>query len=365
MTVTQATAGNDTRQVPEAGVRSLLLVGNFLSRHGMGSRQVCEELAARLVAAGVGTITTSTKPGRAERLADMVQTAWSRRDSYEVAQVDVFSGASFVWAEAVCWTLRRAGRPYVLSLHGGALPEFFARWPRRGRRLLRSAAAVTVPSGFLLERIRPYHEDLVLLPNAIELPAYPWRQRSVAAPRLVWLRAFHEIYNPVLAPRVVALLAPEFPAISMTMTGADKDGSLDRARGEARRLGVEDRIRFRGAVPKDEVPAAMVDGDIYLNTTSVDNMPVTLIEAMACGTCVVSTGVGGVPYLVRDGVNGLLCPPDDAPAMAALVRRVLNEPALARTLAAEGRRTAEAHDWNVVLPQWLELLSDAAGGRRR
>ncbi len=127
---------------------SVLLVGNFLSAAG-GSRGVCEELALRLPQTGCSVMTTSSKRPKLRRLADMVGTAWRQRDRYDVAQVDVFSGPAFFWAEAVCGTLRMARKPYVLTLHGGNLPLFSRRRQARVRRLLRSAAAVTTGAATL------------------------------------------------------------------------------------------------------------------------------------------------------------------------------------------------------------------------
>src|SRR4051812_20778892 len=97
----------------------VLLVSNFLS--GSGSRAVCEELALRLSAEGMKVITTSRKLARLPRLLDMVRTACSRRAEYDFAHVAVFSGAAFIWAEATCAVLRKLGKPYALTLHGGNL----------------------------------------------------------------------------------------------------------------------------------------------------------------------------------------------------------------------------------------------------
>ena len=148
------------------------------------------------------------------------------------------------------------------------------------------------------------------------------------------------------------------------MIGPDKgDGSLARTRAEAHRLGVSSRIEFPGAVGKARVPAALAEADIFLNTTNVDNAPVSVMEAMACGLCVVSTRVGGVPYLVEDGRNGLLVPPGDAEAMAAAVRRVLLEPGLAARVSENGRSDAQGSDWSVVLPVWEAILGSLVPDR--
>jgi len=340
----------------------VLIVGNFLSADRV-TRFVCEDLAARLSAGGWEVLTASAKVNRARRLLDMAATAWRRRRDYAVAQIDVYSGPAFLWAEVVCWVLRRAGKPYVLTLHGGQLPEFASRWPDRVRRLLRSAASVTSPSRYLRERLEPLGVTIRLLPNPIDAERYPFRERGPARPELVWLRAFHRIYNPTLAPRVLSLLLKDFPEARLRMIGPDKtDGSLDETRRAAADLGVSDRVEFAGGVAKADVPAALSRGDIFLNTTNVDNTPVSVLEAMACGLCVVSTNVGGLPYLLDDETTALLVPPGDAASMAGAVRRLLEDSALARRLSTSGRRVAETFTCGVILPKWESLLRDAARG---
>ncbi|MEW6114417.1 MAG: glycosyltransferase family 4 protein [Thermodesulfobacteriota bacterium] len=335
---------------------SALLIGNHLSGAGL-TRGVCEELADRLEAKGWRIYRTSSRKNRIARLADMVFTIIRMRANYDVAQVAVFSGRAFLWAEASAWALRRVRRPYVLTLHGGNLPRWSRTRARRVRRLLSSAAVVTTPSRYLLEEMRPYRADLMLLPNALDLSAYPFRMRSTIEPRLMWLRAFHEIYNPTMAVRVLALVAQEFPDVWLAMVGLDKgDGSLQKVFQLADELAVRPRLEIPGGVQKSEVPKWLNRDDVFLNTTNVDNTPVSVIEAMACGLCVVSTNVGGIPYLLRNGVDALLVPPNDPAAMAQAVRRLFKEPGLAERLSENGRKKAEDFDWSVVLPKWENLL---------
>lgn len=336
---------------------SVLLVGNFLSGPG-GARCVCEDLADHLAAGGWQVRRTSARVSRPHRLFEMVTTAWRHRDGYELAAVDVYSGAAFLWAEAVCEVLVRAGKPFVLTLHGGDLPGFARRWPGRVGRLLRAAARVIAPSGYLREQMLPYCGDIAMIPNAIDLAAYPYLFRPGVAPRLVWLRAFHDIYNPMLAPRVLALLAAEFPGVELTMIGRDKgDGSFEATRRLAAELGVADRLHLPGGVAKQQVPARLQRSDIFLNTTRIDNTPVSVLEAMACGLPVVSTNVGGIPYLLTQERTGLLTAPDNAGAMADAIRTLLRNPTLAARLSAAGRELAAGCSWSRVLPQWQQLLN--------
>ncbi|MCC7446404.1 MAG: glycosyltransferase family 4 protein [Anaerolineae bacterium] len=343
---------------PDQTRKRVLIVGNFLSASGKASRGVCEDLAARLEQAGWQVVTTSAYAGRGRRLADMLLTAWRKRQSYRVAHVDVYSGPAFFLAEAVCWVLRRAGKPYVLTLHGGGLPAFARRWPARVRTLLRSASVVTTPSSYLLEQIAPYRTELKLLPNPLNLAAYDFRLRQQPTPCLIWLRAFHHLYNPQLAPQVVAYLATDFPDIRLIMVGPDKgDGSLGETQTLADRLGVAGHIRYVGGVPKQDVPHWLNQGDIFLNTTNVDNTPVSVLEAMACGLVIVTTNVGGIPYLVQHDQDARLVPANDAAAMANAVREALTTPDLAVRLSAHARAKTERMDWSVILPQWEQILS--------
>ena len=339
----------------------LLLVGNFLSASG-GSRGVSEELAGRLRTAGWTVRTASHRRAKVARIAEMLLAVADREHAGETVHVDIFSGNAFVWGAMSVALARLMRRRLVLTLRGGSLPEFAQRWPTAVRCVLRGGEIVTVPSDFLRRRMKPYRSDLRLLPNPIDVRAYPFRVRETPEPRLVWLRAFDETYNPSLAPRVLAELVPDFPNASLTMIGPDKgDGSLARAQACARDLGVESRIRFMGGVAKGAVGEHLSLGDIFLNTTNVDNAPVSVLEALACGLGVVSTDVGGVPDLLADSEDGLLVPPNDAHAMAAAVRRLLTQPGLAARFSRNGRRKSEAFDWALILPRWEAVLSRATG----
>ena len=77
---------------------------------------------------------------------------------------------------------------------------------------------------------------------------------------------------------------------------------------------------------------------------------------MACGLCVVSTNVGGIPYLLEHEYDSLLVPPNDPTAMADAIRRIVTEPGLASHLSQNARQKVEQFDWSKVLPQWEELL---------
>ncbi len=338
---------------------SILFVGNHLNVSG--ARFAAQDLAERLRRRGHVVRCTASRHNRLLRLHDMLRTAWKHRREYQVAEVDVYSGHAFLWAEAVCFLLRRIGRPCVLILHGGALPEFAARFPGRVRRLLQAAAFVAAPSPYLASELSGFRNDIRVIPNALDVASYPYVPGRAVAPRLVWLRAFHRMYRPELAIQVVKLLSGGFPDVRLTMFGRDMgDGSFRRARRLADCLEVSHRVDFRGAIPRSEVPARLSEASILLNTTDVDNTPVSLLEAMACGLCVVTTDAGGVPYLVRDGVDALVVRRGDAQAMAMRAAALIEDPGLAQRLSSAARRRAECSDWSRTLPDWEDLFRSAA-----
>jgi len=115
--------------------------------------------------------------------------------------------------------------------------------------------------------------------------------------------------------------------------------------------------RCGAVVRKEDVPEKLADADIFLNTARIDNTPVSVLEAMASGLCVVSTNVGGISYLVRAEREALLVSPNDAEGMAEAVRRIIIEPDLSRRLSYNARRKAEQLDWSIILPRWEKLLS--------
>jgi glycosyltransferase involved in cell wall biosynthesis len=176
------------------------------------------------------------------------------------------------------------------------------------------------------------------------------------------MRTFHPVYHPEMAIDVLAALRQTHPAAVLTMAGQDK-GMLAAARERARLRGLADAVRFPGFLRAEAKAREFSRHDIYLNTTRVDNMPVSVLEACACGLPVVATNVGGIPYLLEHENTGLLVPDGDAQAMAEAARRLLGEPGLAARLSANGRALAVSCGWEAVRPKWEALFREIVDAR--
>jgi len=337
--------------------KSLLIISVF---HPLstGSYGVCKDLAYELSRNGWAVITTSDKEDRFQRLRDIFMTVIKRRNDYQIAQVDVYSDMAFIWAEMSCILMKLLQKKIILTLHGGNLPAFSQQHALRVKNLLNLAHTITAPSEYLKEAMTNFRRDILLVPNPLNIRQYPFLLREEPKPKFVWLRAFHDIYNPELAIKAFSELIINFPQAHLFMIGPDKgDGSYQRTVDLATRLNLNDHIDFIMGVTKSEVPLWLNHGDIFLNTTNIDNTPVSVMEAMACGLCVVSTNVGGIPYLVNNGENGLLVRPNDPVDMANAMRRIIYEPELGSRISQAARNKVTCFDWAHILPMWDQLLS--------
>lgn len=341
----------------------ILYVGNFFYGRHIG-HQYCWSLSKKLEESEHVVLRTSGQRPRVLRLSDMILSIIRWRYQYDVGIMDVFSGPSFAWAEACAYAFRAVGKPCVMIVHGGALPDFVERWPRRVRRVLKCAAVVCAPSGYIAGKLSKCGCEIRVIPNGVEVKAYPFRLRRQVHPRLVWLRAFQRGYDPAVAVRVAARLEEVSGGVQLFMIGPDKgDGSLEETRRIAVALGIAERVEFVGRVKNQDVPAWLSHGDIFLNTTRLESFGVAMVEAMACGLCVVASRVGGIPWVAREGREALLVDPGDDMGMARKVRMILEDPVLAERLSLNGRRRAEEFDWSAVLPQWERLLEEVADRR--
>lgn len=332
----------------------VLIIGHFLPS-GKGSLSAAEDLANLLEAHGWDIHRTSALRYKFLRPLDMLYKIWSQAGNYDVAIVTVFSGPAFLWAEAAATWLRFLKKPFILSLHGGGLPRLI-RQTKRIEKLLRSAICVTTPSIYLKNTFYQYRKDILYIPNFISLKrnSVPRTVRLRKDKTMAWLRGFHKVYNPRLAVSVFKKLLPQFPDLKLIMVGPDL-GMKNEICHLAKSIKGQGLL-VKNAIANHEVAGFLAGADVFINTTNFESFGKCVLEAAVCGTPIVSTNVGEIPYLWKDGEDVLLVPPDDAEAMAAAVRRIFNEPGLAEKLSQNARVKAEQFDQKKILPLWEDLL---------
>ena len=234
-----------------------------------------ELLADRFAEEGWGVRETSPHPRRPLRLLDTVVCILRWRRQIDLVVLSVFSGPGFVMADVSSLLTRLLGIPTVMWLHGGNLPDFGAAHPKWTRRVLRRAVHTVAPSTYLADLPGASSRTVEVIPNLIDLSSLPFRQRAVVAPRLLWMRTFHPIYNPLMAVKAFARIKEHHPEATLTMAGQEK-GILAEVKAEVQRLGLGDAVTFPGFLGPEEKTAAFESHDIYRHTNHIDNAPVSV-----------------------------------------------------------------------------------------
>jgi glycosyltransferase involved in cell wall biosynthesis len=222
---------------------------------------------------------------------------------------------------------------------------------------LRGARRIVVPSRYLAKIAGSWGLD----PGRIEVLVNPAPPPADVEPAhlepgtFVFVgRLTHQKALPVLLEAIAAV-----DGAKLELVGSGADRPALEAIVAARRL--EDRVRFAGALPRHEVLAHLAGARAAVLSSAWENLPHAAVEALAVGTPVVSTAVGGVPEVVRDGENGLLVPPNDPAALAGALRSILDDDALRSRLAAAAKPSVAAIGRDVIYTRLEQILVEAAG----
>jgi glycosyltransferase involved in cell wall biosynthesis len=279
--------------------------------------------------------------------------------------VHVFSAsyASFLLAPLPAILIARLlNRPVILNYHSGEAPDHLRRSPLARFVLKRCVDRNIVPSTFLRDVLDSFGIAAQVVPNTVDLSRFVFRPRDPLRPRLLSTRNFEPLYNVACTLRAFARIQQRYPEASLTLVGAGSEEHALRLLAADLRL---QHVVFAGRVPAAEVHRYYADADLYVQSSAIDNMPLSVLEAFASGLPVVATRVGGVPAMLTDGVHGALVEDDDDAGLATAVIRLIEQPAYARQLAATARATCAAYQWSVVRDQWLAAyrsVGPAGGG---
>jgi len=334
-------------------MKKLLYIGNRLKHHKVTITSV-DTLGMFLKKEGFEVRIASGIKNKLLRLFDMCLAVFKYKKQTDLVLIDTYSTTNFYYALAVAWCCKRVNKPYIPILRGGNLPNRLGIDKKKSDFLFNGAKINVSPSHYLKEVfLQSGYKNVVCIPNSIEIKNYKFIQRPVK-PHLLWVRSFAQIYNPLLALQVFEKLRQEFPDATLCMVGPEKDGSLANCKKYAadHHLPVE----FTGKLSKQEWIEHSKKFAIFINTTNFDNTPVSVIEAMALGLPVVSTNVGGIPYLLDDGTDALLVEPNSVDAFLNKINNLLNNPIMATTLSKNARKKAESFDWEKVKHQWFDIL---------
>jgi glycosyltransferase involved in cell wall biosynthesis len=277
----------------------------------------------------------------------------------DVAHVFSASYLSFLLAPTPAIHFARYLRkPVILNYHSGEAQDHLTRWPS-AVRTLRLADRIVVPSDYLVEVFARFGFQAQAVYNSVDMSAFGFRARSQPRPAFLVNRNFEAHYNVACVLRAFALIQKKRPDAWLTVAG---DGPQ---RAQLTQLAADLALRntrFVGRVQPEHMAALYHEHDVWLNASEVDNMPMSILEAYACGAAVVSTDPGGIPYLVRNGRTGRLVGCGDAESLAESALEVIGNAELFLALTRNGHAECAKYGWDRVKQGWIEEYSRFAPG---
>jgi glycosyltransferase involved in cell wall biosynthesis len=297
------------------------------------------------------------------RLAGYLVALWRASGQAQLFHIMANSGwAWHLFAAPAIWVARLRRVPVLVNYRGGEAARFLARHGALVRWTMRRASLLAVPSGFLESVFGQHGMPAMVLPNIVDLERFhPRSSGRGSAAHVVVTRNLEPIYDNASALQAFALVVEQMPQARMTIAGS---GPLaGELRSLAAALGLAGRVHFAGRLDRDDVATLLREADVCLNPSLADNMPNSVLEALASGLPVVSTNVGGVPHIVRHEHTALLVPAQQPAAMADAVLRLLRDETLWRRMSAAGLEEVQRYSWKRVAPVLRHHYASAMSAR--
>ena len=299
------------------------------------------------------------------RLLPYLLRLWRCAGRVDLMHVMANSGwAWHLFAAPAIWIASLRGVPVVVNYRGGEASAFLMRSARIVKATMARANALVVPTGFLVGVFARHGIEARLVPNIVDTSRFARKEAAVASapPHLIVARNLEPIYDNATAIRAFAIVRNDFPAACLSVAGTGPErGALEQLVAE---LGLGDAVSFTGALDRDAIAALFRSADVMINASRADNTPNAILEALATGVPVVSTDVGGIPFLVQHEKTALLVSVGDPEALAAAAVRCLSDRALARQLVANGWAMVEGFTWPAVRTTLARVYRDAMPGPR-
>lgn len=250
---------------------------------------------------------------------------------------------------------RRLGKPVLLNYHSGEAADHLGRWGSLIHPWLRMADEIVVPSKYLQGVFAAHGYRARVIYNTIDTSRFRYRPRSPLRPQFLSVRNLEAHYGVEQTLIAYALLKTTFPEATLTVAGI---GSQERdLRQLCQALGLTD-VHFLGRVEPEAMPALYDSADIFLNSSYIDNQPLSLLEAMASGMPIVTTGVGDIANMMGEGAYGSLVQTGDPAAMAKAATVLLEQPERALLMAQRARQALGQYAWPSVSAQWAQVYEE-------
>ena len=281
---------------------------------------------------------------------------WQLRKIRNVDVVHLFSASywSFILSQVpAIKAAKRYEKPVILNYHSGEADDHLRYWGSRVHPWLRKVDKIVVPSVYLHDVFASYGYSTQIIPNMISVTQFRYRPRVPLQPKLLSVRNLESIYRIENTLLAFAAIKKKVPSATLTIAGY---GSLESTlRSQVNALGLTG-VTFVGRVEPADIATLYDQADIFINSSVVDNQPVSILEAFAAGLPVVSTPTGDIAFMIRDEETGMLVPPGKPDAIAEAVFWLLENQAKAARMADAARDEVEKYTWRNVQSDWRQLF---------
>lgn len=251
------------------------------------------------------------------------------------------------------------GVKVVLNYHSGELENHLKSW-RLALPTMRMFDQTVVPSQFLVDVFAKQGIAARAIFNFVDTTEFRFRERENLNPIFLSNRNFEAHYNVGDILRAFQIIQNRVPQARLYIAGYGAEEA--KLKQLARDLMLE-AVEFTGRIPNAEMARLYDKTDIYLNTSLVDNMPLSFIEAFAAGTPVVSYATGGITYLIEDGATGLMVAPKDYENLAEKAVFLLENADAAKKIIAKARGEVVKYSWENVRSSWIEFYLKSQSDR--
>jgi glycosyltransferase involved in cell wall biosynthesis len=245
----------------------------------------------------------------------------------------------------------------ILNYHSGEADDHLTRWRRVVKPIIRLADEIVVPSEYLKEIFARHGFSARVISNSIDLQRFVM-SRNVSLSndtlKILCTRNFEAHYRVDLVIDAFREVKNRVPDATLTLIG---DGSQ---RGQLEQLVQQHGlrgVRFVGSVANSEIHKFYQNANLYMNASVVDNMPLSLMEAMASGLLVVSSDAGGIPYFIKNDHNGILVPCNNPMALANATIKIYRDRDRWNRIQANALQDSQAFGSDVVCRSWEKLYA--------
>jgi glycosyltransferase involved in cell wall biosynthesis len=247
---------------------------------------------------------------------------------------------------------RLYGKKTVLHYHTGEAEMHLKNWRLTAAPTMKMFDEIVVPSQFLVNVFGKFGLKATIISNFVETEKFDFRQRKPLRPVFLANRNFEAHYQVGDVLRAFSLIQEKHSEARLIVAGYGSEEAKIKKIAIDLRL---ENVEFAGRVAPEEMPEFYEKADIYLNSSIVDNMPLSIIEAFSCGLPVVTTDAGGIPFILEHEKTGLMVKTGDYKALAAAAMRLLEDESLASAIINNAREYCRKFTPEKVRAEWRNL----------